>query len=226
MECIATDLKKLPIFSSLVSESLKKLGDITNKRTYKKRMFVFMEGEEREAVYFIRKGVVKTYHVDEEGNQQVISILHAGDMFPHVGFFDSTPYPATAEVVQDAELLIIRIDDFDKLMMKQPQIGISVMKVMGKKILQLQERVQSLISKDVQHRLIHAILELSIEHGTQNGNSVQISFPVTNQDFANIVGTSRESINRTLNHLKKEKILSCTRSGIQIHDLKKLKQLR
>ncbi len=219
-------LKNIPIFSTLTEDVLTHLTAITHSRCYKKRMFVFMEGEEREAVYFIRKGVVKAYHVDEDGNEQVISILHEGDMFPHVGFFDPSPYPATVEVIQEAELLFIRIDDFDQLMIQQPQIAISVMKVMGKKILQMQERVQSLISKDVQHRLIHSLLELAAEHGISRGNRIHIDFPITNQDFANIIGTSRESINRSLNQLKKRKILSADRSGIVINDIGQLKQMK
>lgn len=51
-----------------------------------------MEGEEREAVFFIKSGLVKAFKIDEDGNEQVISILQSGDMFPHVGFFLTAPH--------------------------------------------------------------------------------------------------------------------------------------
>jgi CRP/FNR family transcriptional regulator, cyclic AMP receptor protein len=215
-------LKDIPIFSELSPEELDKVTDIANLRQYKKRMYVFMEGDKREAVYFIQSGVVKAYKIDEDGNEQVISLLHQGDMFPHVGFFDNSPYPATVEVVQDAELIVIRIDDFDEVLMKHPSIAIKVMKIMGQKILTLQERVQDFISKDVQHRIIQALVRLAEDHGEKTAKGIYIDIPITNQDFANMVGTSRESINRILNQFKKQRLLTADRQGILIHDLEEL----
>ncbi|ASB89079.1 MULTISPECIES: Crp/Fnr family transcriptional regulator [Bacillus] len=211
-------LKQFLIFSGLNEEEFKQIERIAMKRTYQPRMFVFMEGEEREAVFFIKSGLVKTYKIDEAGNEQVISLLQSGDMFPHVGFFDRSPYPATAEAVQETELIVIRIADFDDLLMKYPQMTIKVMEIMGKKIIDLQERIQGFISKDVQHRLTHALMKLAAEHGVRKGKGVYINLPITNQDFANMVGTSRETINRTLNEMKKKNLLSADRSGILIYD--------
>ncbi|MCY9339142.1 Crp/Fnr family transcriptional regulator [Bacillus haynesii] len=211
-------LKQFMIFSGLNDEEFKQIEQIAVKRTYQPRMFVFMEGEEREAVFFIKSGLVKAFKIDEDGNEQVISILQNGDMFPHVGFFDRSPYPATAEAVQETELIVIRIADFNELLMKFPEMTIKVMQIMGKKILDLQERIQGFISKDVQHRLTHVLMKLAAEHGIPQEKGVYISLPITNQDFANMVGTSRETINRTLNELKKKNLLTADRSGIFIHD--------
>ena len=72
-------------------------------------------------------------------------------MFPHVGFFDNTPHPVSLEVMEEAELLSIRIQDFERLLMDNPLIAIKVMKMMGQKILQLQRRLQDLISGDARH---------------------------------------------------------------------------
>ncbi|QHZ49093.1 Crp/Fnr family transcriptional regulator [Bacillus sp. HSf4] len=218
-------LKQFLIFSDLNDEEFKQIEQIASKRKYQPRMFVFMEGEEREAVFFIKSGLVKAYKIDEDGNEQVISLLQSGEMFPHVGFFDRSPYPATAEAVQETELIVIRIDDFNHLLMTYPEMTIKVMNLMGKKILDLQERIQGFISKDVQHRLMHALEKLAAEHGVRKGKDVYINLPITNQDFANMVGTSRETINRTLNEMKKKKLLSADRSGILIHDSDWLKRL-
>jgi CRP/FNR family transcriptional regulator, cyclic AMP receptor protein len=222
---IKSFLQKFTVFSGLNEEELQLVETITNTRPYKKRMNVFMEGEVREAVFFILSGIVKAYKIDEEGNEQVISILHEGDMFPHVGFFDESSYPATVEVVDDAELLVIRIDDFEDLMMKHPQISIKVMKMLGQKILDLQERIQGFISKDVQHRFIHTLLKLAEEQGMEQENGIYLNISITNQDFANMVGTSRESISRALTKMKKQGLLKADRQGILIYDIKKLAKL-
>ena len=215
-------LKRVPLFSELSHEELSRLSLITSERTVNKKQFVFMEGEKREAVYFIRSGIVKTFKVDESGNEQVINLLQPGEMFPHVGFFDEGPYPATAEAMQETHLLVIRVDDFNELLMEYPRIAIKVMKIMGQKISQLAKRIQEFISQDVQHRIIHTLLRMADKNLKEDG-SATIEMPVTNQDLANMVGTSRETINRIFNQLKKDGIIEANRKRIYIPDVNELR---
>lgn len=217
-------LKKISLFSGLTQAELESLARIATERTYRKHTFVFMEGEQRDAVFFIEAGVVKVFKIDEEGNEQIISLLKKGDMFPHVGFFDNVPYPGTAEVVQDCRLLVIHVNDFNELLMDNPRIAIQVMKVMEQKIIELQQRLQALLSGDVFRKVVHLLLRLAAEYGEKRADGVFIAVPMTNRDFANMVGTSRESVNRTLNQLKKDKLLDIDRQGILIYDLEALKE--
>lgn len=181
-----------------------------------------MEGEEREAVFFIHSGTIKTFKIAQDGKEQIINFLQAGDMFPHVGFFEETPYPATAEVMSEAVLFMIRIDDFNHFMLHHPEIAMKVMKILGRKISALTQRIQEMNSQNVQHRVIHALIRLAHEKGEQDTNEVFIDMPITNQDMANIVGSSRETINRVFNHLKKLDLIQVSRKGIYIKDLDKL----
>lgn len=218
-------LRQIPLFSELNQEELQKVRAITTQRTYKKKEYVFMEGEKREAVFFIHSGTVKTFKVDKEGNEQIINLLRKGEMFPHIGFFDASPYPATAEVIQETELFVIRIDDFEELMLEHPQIAVKVMKMMSQKISELAQRIQTFISQDVRHRVIFSLLRLALESGKQTEQGVLIDMPITNQDFANMVGSSRETINRILNQLKKENLIEFGRDGILIRNMDQLNQL-
>lgn len=219
MANITEVLRNVPLFSEMAQDELERLATITVRKQFKKHSLVFMEGERRKSVFFIENGVIKTFKVDEDGNEQVISFLQDGDMFPHVGFFDHSPYPATAEVVQDATLFVIHIEDFDQLLMTNPQMAIKVMKIMGKMMLLLQQRLQELISGDVYRRVVRSLIRLAEEYGKNQNGGTFVSLPMTNRDFANMVGTSRESVNRTLNQLKKEKLVDINRKGILIYDL-------
>ncbi|HEX7063456.1 MAG TPA: Crp/Fnr family transcriptional regulator [Bacillales bacterium] len=219
-------LKELPLFSELNNEELRRLEAITSQHTYTKKEYIFMEGQPREAVYFIQSGTVKIFKVDLNGNEQVINILQKGEMFPHIGFFDTTPYPATAEIIENAELFAIRIEDFDNLLIEQPAISLKVMKIMGQKINTLQQRIQELISQDVHHRIVRSLIRLAEEVGQTKGNGIRIEMPITNQDFANMVGSTRETINRVFAHLKKERLLETDRHGILVYDLDRLKKYR
>lgn len=216
-------LAQFSLFSVLNQEELYKVQAITTKRTYQKKEFVFMEGEKKEAVFFIQSGAVKTFKVDKNGNEQIMNILHEGEMFPHIGFFDESPYPATAEVIQKAELLLIPINDFENLMLSHPQIAVKMMKIMSQKTSTLTQRIQTLISQDILHRVVFSLIRLALESGKQNRNKVFIDIPITNRDFANMIGSTRETVNRVLNQLKKENLIDFNRNGILINDINKLK---
>lgn len=150
-------------------------------------------------------GLVKVYKVSEEGQEQIISFLHSNEMFPHVGFFDETPNPATAVTITEVTLLSIPIKEFDALMFRKPEISIKVMKVMGKKLLELQNRIQSITSQSVFSRIVSTLLRFSKELGEQQEDgTIRIRMPMTNTDFASLIGVTRESVNRSLNRLKKK----------------------
>lgn len=217
-------LREQPLFSELKEAQLQYLADIGVVRAYGKKQYIFMEGDEREATFFIQTGTVKIFKVDENGDEQIINLFQSGEMFPHIGFFDKMPYPATAEVVENAEIFVLRIDDFNCLLLAQPEMTLKLMQIMEQKIQMLQQRVQELTSQDILHRVIRALLRLAQESGEYSGeNEVYIQMSMTNQDMANMVGSTRETINRVLNQLKKENLLEKNRHSVRIVDMDALK---
>ncbi|MBS4219532.1 Crp/Fnr family transcriptional regulator [Bacillus sp. FJAT-49711] len=218
-------LKNVSLFHDLTQLEIEKVEEITISRFLSKKSIVFSEGSEKEAVYFIKQGLVKTYKTDENGHEQIVSFLKAGDMFPHTGFFNQNPYPATAETIVDTELLAIPLQMFEHLMMNTPSIGIKMMRVMGDIIMELQQRLQVLSGKDVKQRALSFLLKLAEQHGIEkNENTIIINVPMTHQEFANSVGTTRETINRLLNQLGKDDILKVDRNRIVITDVEALKE--
>lgn len=221
-------LQQFPIFKDLNDEELRKLKSITFTRHYGKRSNVFVQGQARDGIYLIKRGVIKIYKVNEDGAEQVIFYLHEGDLFPHAGFFEDTPYPATAEVVEEAELFFIPTGEFEQLLLAHPTIAIAVMKNMSQKIEQLQRKVQEFIAMDVNRRLISILIRLVEEHGelieNDHKKTIRLRLPITHQDIANMAGTSRETVNRLFNQLKKQEILRMNRREMIIDQFDALKE--
>lgn len=217
---------RIPLFSALTAQEREQLKQKVTERLYTKQSFVFMEGNKCEAVFFIRSGTVKVTKVDEAGNEQGICLLRAGNMFPHVGFFNDSLYPATAEVVEDSKLFVFKMKDFEHFLIENPKAAMKVIKIMSKKMLELQQRLQELISGDVYDRVINLLLRFAKEHGETRGNGIFVSLPITNKEIANMIGTTRESISRTLNYYKKLALIDFDKDGIMIHDLKQLQMLK
>jgi CRP/FNR family transcriptional regulator len=217
------NLKQIHLFSELPDDELEKISHIIVLRKYRKNSIVFMEGQERSTVYFIQSGTIKITKTDHNGNEQVICLLQKGEMFPHVGFFDDSPYPGTAQTITDCELFAITMDDFIRLLESNALIAKSVMKIMEKRLLQMEKRLQGAISGDVHCKVVTSLLQLVEEYGIVKEEGVYVPIPLTHQDFANMLGMSRESVNRVLNQLKKDQLIDINRKGIMIHNLDVLK---
>lgn len=218
-------LRNVPLFLDLTEEELLRVHNITIQRSYPKKSIVFTEGSKKEAVFFIQNGLVKTVKTDENGKEHIVSFLKEGDMFPHVGFFNSNPYPANAEAIIDTRLLAIPIHSFELLIMNTPTIAIKVMRVLGSKISDLQEKLQNMTGQDVQDRGLSFLLKLAENYGIKNDDGqVHINLPMTNQEFANAIGSTRETVNRFINQLRKEHLIEMNKSGFVIFDYEALKK--
>src|SRR5690606_38739905 len=216
-------LRDLPLFLDLTDEELERIAAIAIPRFYPKKTLIFSEGSPREAVFFIVDGLVKTFKVDTGGHEQIVSLLGKGEMFPHTGFFDQSPFPANAETVKPSHLFAIPIRSFEQLLLSTPTIAVKVLRVMGAKIRELQEKLQELTYQDVRHRIIAILLRLAEAHGTARGETVVLRLPVTHQDLASMAGTTRESVNRILNALRRKRILDMNRNHIILNDVETLK---
>ena len=216
-------LRNVPLFRDLDDEELERIADIAIPRTFPKKTLIFAEGSPREAVYFIVEGLVKTYKVDANGHEQIISLLKKGDMFPHTGFFDQSPYPANAEAVKQTRTFAIPVRSFEQLLLSTPTIAVKVLRVLGAKIRELQEKLQEITYQDVRHRISAILLRLAEAHGTTQNGAVVLRLPVTHQDLASMAGTSRESVSRMLNDLRRCNILEMNRNHIVLNDVESLK---
>ncbi|WP_029422913.1 Crp/Fnr family transcriptional regulator [Alicyclobacillus macrosporangiidus] len=201
-------LREIELFRDLTPEELQRVHALAVERRFGRGEYAFMEGQEREAVYFIRRGLIKIIKVDEEGREHIVTILGAGQMFPHVGFFQEGPYPGTAQAMEKSVLLAIRTAAFDALLVEYPDIARKVMRVMGRRILQLQEKLQELAVFDSRERVVALIRHFAEEHGEVRPDGVHLRLPVTHGEMAHMVGMTRESVNRIWNQLRREGALT------------------
>lgn len=219
-------LQQFSIFRELNHQEIERVLYICIDRSYRKKTIVFHEGESKEAVYFIRDGLVKTFKTDENGHEQIVSFLKSGDMFPHVGFFNKNPYPATAETLVDTHVVAVPIRSFEQLMLSTPSIAVKAMSVLADKIVDLQTKLQEMTGQDVNNRALSFLLHLADKYGVDRGDRVHIELPLTHSEIANSIGTTRETVNRILNHLRKENVVDAHRNGIVILDMAALKEFK
>jgi len=214
-------LKKIYLFSGLNDDELAEIAAFTLERKYQKGRIIFVEEEPGEAIYFLKSGLIKVSKQDGEGREHTLHYVNPGDVFAEVVLFDAGGYPATAEVVEDAEIGLIRNRDMDRALIKNPGMTLEMLKIMARRLRNAQRQIMELALKDTTRRLAGLLLKLAEEHGVLRNNGVLISLPLTNQELANLVGTSRETVNRILSEFRRRKAITIVKQeGIVVNRAK------
>lgn len=224
MSMIEKGLKGVSIFKDLEAEEFLRIYEICQTRFYKQKMYVFMKGDPLDKLFFIQSGKIKIYKGDSSGREQIVSILEPGAMFPHAGFFRSGQRcPATAEALEDTELIVIPLREFEQVLLSHPALCIKLFKVLGERIVDLQNRLEEQILHDTSERIIMLLLRLCKTNGVKLEQFYKITTQLTNRELANMIGTTRETISRTLSDLKKKGCVSFNDDGYLLIDREALK---
>ena len=211
-------LRQIAIFGDLTEDGMDQLASIALSRSFGKKEIIFTEGTEVEAIWFVGSGLVKTFKTDESGRERIVSILREGDMFPHTVLFGDRPYPASAETIAPSVLLAVPKRPFEFFLERHPGPMRRIVREMSDRIVELQKRLQEAGAFDAHDRGLRFLADLAEHCGERRGGAIHIRMPLTHQDIANAIGTSRETVSRLLNRLKREGILEARRSGIVISD--------
>lgn len=213
-EDIKEILSKFTLFRDLNEDELAKIVDISISREWKKGTYVFMQDDPLENVYFIYDGKIKIYKSDVTGKEQIVAFLKKGEMFPHVGFFRKGGYPAFSEVMENAVLVVVPISKFENVLIENPLLSIKVFKVLGEKIVELQERLESQIINNTYEQIVKLLIRLGKNHGKElEDGTILLKGEFTNRDLANMIGTTRETVSRTLTKMKKEGTIEVDEKG-------------
>jgi CRP-like cAMP-binding protein len=223
-EDIVNRLSVVPIFKELSADELEPIIKIAQTRFYKHKMYVFMQDDPLDRVFFIHSGKIKICKSDQSGKEQLISVLEPGEMFPHAGFFRRGNFPAHAEVMEDANLIIIPIDKFEEILISYPELCIKLFKVLGEKIVDLQGRLEAQVLHNTFEQIILLLIRLCKTNGVMAGGRYRLTTQFTNRELANMIGTSRETVSRTINHVKKKDYIVLDEDGYYLIDQEALQR--
>lgn len=190
-------LKNVSIFEGLTDEELATIEELCVVRNYPKNSILINEGDESNSMYVVESGKVKVFVSDTNGKEFVLNTQGPGSYFGELSLLDDSRRSASVVTTERTTLRIIYKADFEKILAEYPNISITLLKNLTKKIRDLTENVKSLALKDVYGRIKKLFDDLSEE---QDGIRV-IQEKLTQQDIANRVGSSREMVARILKDL-------------------------
>ncbi len=218
-------LSYVPIFSDLPEYELKKIERVGNKKKFNKNEIILKEDEAGTALFVIISGKVKVARSSPDGREVILTILTNSDFFGEMAILDGQTRSATVTAMEETELFIIQRNDFLNLLKNHPEVCISLLQELTKRLRVADIKIKALSLKDAEGKVATVLLQLADEIGKIKQGRVELDNLPHQQDLANMAGTSRETISRTLHAFAKKGLIEIDGSKIRIVDYEKFKEL-
>jgi CRP-like cAMP-binding protein len=159
---------------------------------------LFHEGEPGDRLYVIRSGKIKLGRRSSDGRENLLAVLGPGEMFGELSLFDPGPRTATAPGVSDAVVMELGHHDLIPWLEQNPTVAKHLLGALGRRLRRTNEALADLVFSDVPGRVAKALLDLSTRFGQQTDEGVRVAHDLTQEELAQLVGASRETVNKAL----------------------------
>jgi len=188
---------------------------------------VYLPGDPSEHVYVVNTGAVKIVGKAPEGCEVILALLMPGDILGEMALTgDDEPQDHRAEATDDTLLCEVPRDLMVRMIEETPAFGRHVTKLIGLRLRTFRTRVEELLGKSAPARLAHAILEISHQHGIQDGGGVLIPLRLSQGDLGKLVGLTRETVNGILHAWRDQGVVEMDRRSIRLRDPERLRRVR
>jgi CRP-like cAMP-binding protein len=214
----------VPIFSDLPQETIEKISGVGTRKIYDKDSIILLEEDSGSAMFVIIKGKVKVARTSTDGREVILTILSESDFFGEMAILDGLARSASVIALEESELFIIQRDQFLELLKVHPEISINLLQELTKRLRNADMKIKALSLKDAEGKVATVILQLAEDIGKIKHGVVEIEKLPLQQDLANMAGTSRETISRTLHSFAKKGMVELDGSKLRILNFDKFRE--
>jgi CRP-like cAMP-binding protein len=196
-------LERVPFLAALERSALEHLARVVARRRFEKGDTIFQKEDEGQSLFIVEDGAVRIYVPGLQGADLTLAILGPGDFFGDLSLLDGQPRSAGADAMQETRALILERTDFLDLIRSRPEAALAVMAVVSKRLRETDEMASDLAFLDVGGRLAKRLLELASSHGVRREDGTLLDVNITQEQLANMIGVTRESVNRNLANFRR-----------------------
>lgn len=217
-------LGQFPLFQTLSNEALDKLVDRFEVREYGRHESVYRLDAPSDHVFFLARGIIKISSWSDDGREIIKQILHPIAMFGEMGLIGEAKRRDEATCLdKNTTLYVIPTASLSELLQNEKSFMLEFLKWIGQRLQRTEARLEAMIFKDARKRIIDFLIDTANKQGRRVGYEMLIRHCLTQQDIANLTGTSRQTVTSVLNELKKSNLIHFNRRTILIRDLSQLR---
>jgi len=218
-------LANVPLFSDFSIKQLEAVSLVTRNKTLRRREELIHKGDHSGEVYVVARGKLKALTTSAEGDDVVFSILGPGEVFGEVALLGATPRTATVSAIEDCQLLVIDRRDFMSFLITNPEVSIKLLSVLAIRLKRVSELVEDTLFLNVPMRLAKKLLSFSRAYGKKSAEGVRIDLKLSQEEWGDLVGTTRESINKQMRKWSEDGIVRIDEGYVVILNSVELEKL-
>jgi CRP/FNR family transcriptional regulator, nitrogen oxide reductase regulator len=207
-------LADVPLFKGVLPEALQQIIALAHLKHVTCGEFFFNEGDDALEFFVLTSGRVKLTQVTSEGNQVVLGHIGPGDAFGGVGSFGDPTYPVAAETVEPSMALAWTSCSMQHVLQAHSIVALNAIHFIADRLHDLQHRYRQLMTERVERRVARALLRLVREAGRRVDVGIEIDFPVSRQDIAEMTGTTLYTVSRLMSSWEERGILGGGRQHV------------
>ena len=209
-------LARCVLFGSMDPEELDKMLQFARFETIEAKQVAFHKGSHGNEMFAIASGRVKISTFSLDGKEILFDILESGDVFGELSLIDGKVRSASVTAIERCRLLVLEQRHFLPFLENNPQIGIKMLTALCERLRATNETLEDAYFLDLPSRLAKKILYLASNHGAEKGNNCLVEFRLSQEELGNLVGASRESINKQMRIWEENGIVRTERGYIHI----------
>jgi CRP/FNR family transcriptional regulator, cyclic AMP receptor protein len=191
-------LASVPLFAALDGDTAALLASALTTRAVVRGHVVFEEGDTGDRLFIVMDGKVKISRAASDGRENLLAVLGPGEMFGELSLFDPGPRTATATAITESTLASLDHDDLRPLLLAQPAVAAQLLRALAQRLRRTNEAMADLVFSDVPGRVAKALLDLAEKFGDRESDGIRVRHDLTQEELAQLVGASRETVNKAL----------------------------
>lgn len=205
----------------------KKLGASEEQHTYKtfkKGEYIYLPDELSDRIFFLTEGRVKIGSYGDSGKEITKAILSDGEVFGELALIGEGKRRDFAYAMEKTSACCITVEEMRGLLKDHNSLSLFLMRILGSRVLEMEQRLESLVFKDSRSRIVEFLIELVEKNGQRVGYEWVVRKFITHQEIANLTATSRQTVTTVLNELRNKELLTFNRKRLLVRDREALEK--
>ena len=221
LDCKTCAKRFTSVFCKVENDSLEQINDEKICTPYKKGQVIFHEGSRPFGIYCVNYGKIKLSKFGDDGKEQILRLIKAGDLLGYRALLSQDKYSASAVAIEDSGVCFVPKELFMGILQKDGMLSMEIMKLLSDDLRKAELSITHLAQKPVRERLAEALLFIKETYGFEDDNAT-LNLKLSREELANLVGTATETVIRLLSDFKSDNIISLEGKKIKVISMHKL----
>lgn len=218
-------LSAVSIFGSLDDREIDALLEVTTTRRIGAKEVLFRKGDPGNQLYGVLVGRLKVMVTGQDGRELVFGVMGPGDVIGEIAVVDSEPRSASVTALERAELLVLHRRELIPFLERHPKVAIRLAAMLAGRVRRLSAFTEDSVFLPLPARMAKTLLVLAASYGREGPEGAAVDIPLAQQDLADMVGTTRESVNKQLRTWEEASIVGLKRARVILIDRRALEEI-